>query len=82
MSGDTFKDKVVLITGAGGGLGRTFALAFAAEGAMVAAADLNEVGAKETAELIIAGGGTAIGLGVDVTKAASLETLVNAVKDC
>lgn len=81
MSGETFKDKVVLITGAGGGLGRTFALAFAAEGAAVVAADLNEAGARETAELITAQGGLALGHGVDVTKAASLDALVSNVKN-
>ena len=81
MSGETFKDKVVLITGAGGGLGRTFALAFAAEGAAVVAADLNEAGARETAELITAQGGSALGLGVDVTKAGSLDALVSNVKN-
>lgn len=80
MSGETFKDKVVLITGAGGGLGRTFALAFAAEGAAVVAADLNEAGARETAELITAEGGSALGFGVDVTKAASLDGLVSNVR--
>lgn len=80
MSGETFKDKVVLITGAGGGLGRTFALAFAAEGAAVLAADLNETGARETAELITAQGGSALGFGVDVTKAASLDALVSNVR--
>lgn len=81
MSGETFKDKVVLITGAGGGLGRTFALAFAAEGAAVVAADLNEAGARETAELITAQGGLALGHGVDVTNAASLDALVSYVKN-
>lgn len=81
MSGETFKDKVVLITGAGGGLGRTFALAFAAEGAAVVAADLNEAGARETAELITAKGGSALGVGVDVTKTASLDALVSNVKN-
>lgn len=43
------KDKVVAITGAAGGLGKAFALAFADAGAKVAICDRNIEGAKETA---------------------------------
>ncbi|ENO87284.1 SDR family NAD(P)-dependent oxidoreductase [Thauera linaloolentis] len=39
-----FNGKVVLITGAGSGIGRAAALAFATEGASVAAADITEAG--------------------------------------
>jgi NAD(P)-dependent dehydrogenase (short-subunit alcohol dehydrogenase family) len=46
------KGKVVAITGAAGGLGRAFALAFAAEGASIAVCDKNLSGATETAQLI------------------------------
>lgn len=77
MSAEQFAGKVVLITGAGGGLGRTFALAFAEAGATVIAADVNAAGADETAGLIVANGGKAIGAGVDVTKAASLQAVVD-----
>ena len=48
--------KRVVVTGAGGGLGRAFALAFAGAGATVLAADLNLAGAEETAALIGTGG--------------------------
>lgn len=65
------RGKVVLITGAAGGLGRAFALAFAEAGAQVAVADVNGAGAEETADLIRQAGGRALGLAVDVADEAS-----------
>ena len=50
MIDESIRDKVVLITGAAGGLGRAFALAFAKLGAKVAVADLNTEGTEETAK--------------------------------
>ena len=38
-----FKNKVVLVSGAAGGIGRAAAIAFAAEGGRVVAADVNEI---------------------------------------
>jgi NAD(P)-dependent dehydrogenase (short-subunit alcohol dehydrogenase family) len=75
MSGLDLKGKRVVVTGAAGGLGRAFALAFAGEGAHVLAADINETGAQETAALIKAEGGVAHSDKVDVTSRASTETL-------
>lgn len=43
-----FKDKVVVITGAGSGIGRELALQFAAEGAQLALSDINMPGLKDT----------------------------------
>lgn len=68
--------QVAVITGAGGGLGRAFALAFAKAGASVVAADINADGAGETAAIIEADGGRGIGCAVDVTDAGSLAALV------
>ncbi len=48
----SLKDKVAVVTGAGSGLGRGIALALAAKGARVAAVDIDEATAKETAALI------------------------------
>ncbi|GIX31699.1 MAG: short-chain dehydrogenase [Porticoccaceae bacterium] len=53
-----FDDQVVAITGAGGGLGRAYALAFAARGAKVVVNDLS--GAEQVAEEIRAAGGEAL----------------------
>ena len=55
----SFKDKSVLITGAGSGIGKATALAFAAAGAKVAVSDINEEGGRATVEEIKKGGGTA-----------------------
>ena len=45
-----YTDRVVLITGAGQGLGRAMALRFASEGAQLALCDVNDASVKETAE--------------------------------
>ena len=43
-----FRDRVVLITGAASGIGRTMACRFATEGAKVVVADISEEGAADT----------------------------------
>jgi 3-oxoacyl-[acyl-carrier protein] reductase len=52
-----FADRLVLVTGAAGGMGRTFALRFAAEGARLVVTDVEEAGLEETASLVRAMGG-------------------------
>ena len=59
--------KRAIVTGGAGGIGRATALAFAAEGAAVAVLDLNEAGARAVADEIVAAGGRALALGVDVS---------------
>jgi len=71
-------NKIALITGAGSGLGRESALLFAAEGAAIAAADLNIDSAKETASDVIAAGGKAIALRVDVSDENEVRAMVDA----
>ena len=51
------RDLVVIITGAGQGLGREYALAFAAEGAIPVLAELNEANLNKVAGEIEAAGG-------------------------
>src|SRR5207302_10964126 len=63
--------KVAIITGAGQGLGRAYALRFIAEGAKVAIADINDANAEQVAKEIEAAGGEAIALHADVADEAS-----------
>jgi 3-oxoacyl-[acyl-carrier protein] reductase len=71
--------KVTVITGAAKGIGRGIAGVFAAEGATVVIADIDEVAGKETAATL-AGGGAAVELvTVDVTNQASCEAAVQGI---
>jgi len=58
--------KVAIITGAGGGIGRASALRFAREGASVVATDIDAELNAETAELVVADGGTSIAITADI----------------
>ncbi|MFF0221581.1 SDR family oxidoreductase [Streptomyces sp. NPDC004629] len=69
------QDRVVVVTGAGRGLGREHALALAAEGARVVVNDLGEA-ARGVAEEIVAGGGTAVADLGDVSDWAYARSLV------
>jgi NAD(P)-dependent dehydrogenase (short-subunit alcohol dehydrogenase family) len=64
-----FTGKVAFVTGAASGIGRAAALAFAAEGAGVVAADVSEQGNQETVRLIEAQGGRALAVRCDVSRA-------------
>ena len=64
-----------VVTGAGSGIGRGAAIAFARRGANVVVSDLREERASEVAAEIIADGGSAIARGADVTSEADLVSL-------
>ncbi|MEO7394054.1 MAG: SDR family NAD(P)-dependent oxidoreductase, partial [Chitinophagaceae bacterium] len=72
-----FKNKVVVITGAGSGIGRACAEEFAKEGAQVVIADINLNAAEQTVALIRTSGGEASAVEADVSNPASVQKLVN-----
>ena len=74
------KDKVALITGAAGGIGRETALLFAQEGAHVVAVDINDEGCQETVDQVTAASGQAIAVHADVSRAADCEQMVAAAE--
>jgi len=73
-----FEGKVVLITGAAGGIGRSAAVKFAREGARVAVADIDSAGLEQTVEMT---GGAAMAIEVDVADYDSCQTMVDKTVD-
>jgi len=71
------EDKVSIITGAGGGMGRVAALRFAAEGSRVVVADIQKAAADETTSLIRAAGGEATPIAADVSVEADAKAMVD-----
>ena len=69
------QDKSAVITGAASGIGRAIALKFAHEGAAVMVADLDGKTVMGFADEIEADGGSAIGIGADITKRAEIDAI-------
>jgi NAD(P)-dependent dehydrogenase (short-subunit alcohol dehydrogenase family)/pimeloyl-ACP methyl ester carboxylesterase len=74
-----FGDTLVSVTGAGSGIGRETALAFAADGAEVVISDIDEATVKETAAEIAARGGVAHAYVLDVSDAEAVEAFAERV---
>jgi NAD(P)-dependent dehydrogenase (short-subunit alcohol dehydrogenase family) len=68
----SFTGEVAFVTGASGGMGRAISLAFAAAGASVVAADVDDVRGAETVAQIAAAGGTATFVHCDISDEASV----------
>ncbi|MFL7869604.1 MAG: SDR family NAD(P)-dependent oxidoreductase [Anaerolineales bacterium] len=81
MEKQKFKEKVVLITGAGKGAGRRLTTAFAELGATVAANDISPVNVEELVQEINASGGNARAYIDDVAKKVGVQALVKQVED-
>ena len=69
--------KVALITGAGQGIGRAFALGFAGAGAAILVSDVIEENAERTAREVEQGGGRALARRLDVSKRADVQAAVD-----
>ncbi len=76
---DDFGDTLVSVTGAGSGIGRETALAFARAGAELIVSDVDEATAKDTAAQIVERGGVAHPYVVDVADAEAVERFVDEV---
>jgi NAD(P)-dependent dehydrogenase (short-subunit alcohol dehydrogenase family)/pimeloyl-ACP methyl ester carboxylesterase len=74
-----FGDMLVAVTGAGSGIGRATAMAFAAQGAEVILSDIDRTGLEQTASQIGAGGGVAHPYLVDVADAQAVERFADQV---
>lgn len=70
-----------VVTGAGSGIGRSFALQIAQRGGRVVCSDINFDSAQETVELIESAGGQAFAVACDVTKLNQVEDLANAAEE-
>lgn len=72
----SFEGKVALVTGAGSGMGRASARAFAGEGASVVVADVDAEGGERTVSEVREAGGKAVFVQTDVSSAEDVEAMV------
>jgi len=77
-----FVNKVVVVTGAGSGIGRAAACLFAQEGAKTVVADINEKNAIETVDMINGSGGTATSVIADVSNENDVKRLIEEAISC
>src|SRR6266567_8433167 len=70
------QDRVVIVTGGAGGIGAAACQAIAAEGGKVVVADLDASAARTVADGIVANGGSATSVGVDVTDRMKVRAMI------
>jgi len=78
---EEFKNKVAMVTGAGGGIGRATALMLADRGANVVVADVLENQGRQTVEMIAEKGGEAVFVPTDVSASEDVQALVQSAVD-
>lgn len=71
-----FSEQVVLVTGAGRGIGRAIAAAFAAQGSAVVVNDIDLAAAQDTADQIATDNGRALAVAADITDRARVEAML------
>jgi NAD(P)-dependent dehydrogenase (short-subunit alcohol dehydrogenase family) len=75
------KDRVVIITGAGQGIGRAFAKSFAMAGARAVIAEINESKAAAVSKEIMEAGGESLAVTTDVSDPVSIDEMIDVVED-
>ena len=73
------KDKICIVTGAASGIGKEIAATYAREGGKVVIADLNLAASQAVADEVVAAGGTAMAVAMDVTSEEQVNAAVAAV---
>ena len=75
------RERVAIVTGAGGGFGKGIAAVLAARGAKVVVADIREGAANDVADEIVRSGGQATAVAVDVTLGQSVKAMVECARN-
>ena len=81
MTAGSFAGKVTVVTGAGRGIGRAYAEGLGSRGAAVLVADIDEAGAQHTAQSVVAAGGEAVAVAVDIADRDSVAAMADAATE-